>query len=347
VFSHKVAIVCAFLGGLAFLWSVRRILVLLFIAGVLAAGIAPAVRRVRVVIRLYTRRKIERGTAVLIVYLPFLIGAVLLAIFLVPQFINESRELGVQLPRLIDQKVLTPLAAYLPVTEIRKVLYQDWTSELPLFGYLRGAITVTVSIIAVLVLIAYMLVDAQRIRNTFLLLYPPEDRSKKRQMVLRASRRMTHWLSGQLILAGLIGVATFLALLALQIPYALPLALAAAVGELIPVIGPIVGAVPALIIALFLSTWQFWAVLITAVMIQQVENHFLVPRLMGRRVSVSPLAVLVAFMIGATLLGVIGAIMAIPAVALIQIFFEEAFVSRRERRFDDTRPGTLARTSRK
>jgi len=158
---------------------------------------------------------------------------------------------------------------------------------------------------------------------------------------------MTHWLSGQLILAGLIGVATFLALLALQIPYALPLALAAAVGELIPVIGPIVGAVPALIIALFLSTWQFWAVLITAVMIQQVENHFLVPRLMGRRVSVSPLAVLVAFMIGATLLGVIGAIMAIPAVALIQIFFEEAFVSRRERRFDDTRPGTLARTSRK
>lgn len=345
-FARKVAIVCAFVVVLAFLWFIRRILILLFIAAVLAAGIDPAVRRVRTLIRLYTGRKIKRGTAVLIVYLPFLLAAVLLAIFVVPQFLAESRELGVQLPRLLDEKIFTPLAAYLPVPEIREVLYRDWASELPLFGYLKGAITVTASVVAVLFLIAYILVDAQRLRNTFLLLFPPEQRARKRTMVRRASRRMTHWLAGQLMLAGLIGLATFAALLAFRIPYALPLAVLAALGEMVPVIGPIVGAAPALVIALFLSPWQFWAVLITAILIQQVENYFLVPRLMGRRVSVSPLAVFVAFLIGATLLGIVGAIMAIPAVALIQIVFEEAFVTRRERRFDETRPGTLIRTSR-
>ena len=343
-FARKVAIVCLFLIGIVFLWFIRRVLLLVFIAGVLAAGISPAVRRVRTLIRLYTGRKVRRGTAVLIVYLPFLIGTVLLLFLVLPRLLSESREMAVQVPQLIDQKVLTPLAEYLPAAEIRRVLYRDWRSELPVYGYLRGAIAVIASIAAVLFLIAYMLIDSERIRNIFLLFYHPAERAQKRSMIRRASRRMSKWLSGQLMLAGIIGLATFVMLLVLRIPYALPLAVVAAVGEMVPVIGPIVGAVPALVIALFQSNAQFWAVLILAFLIQQIENYVLVPRLMGQKVSVSPLAVFIAFMIGATLLGVIGAILAIPAVAITQVAFEEAFVSRRERRLDSTRPGTIPRT---
>lgn len=112
---------------------------------------------------------------------------------------------------------------------------------------------------------------------------------------------------------------------------------------MVPVIGPIIGAIPALLVALFHSSWQFWAVLVVAILIQQVENHFLVPRLMGSKVSVSPLSVVLAFMIGATLLGIPGAMMAVPVAAILQVVFEESFISRRERRQNAERPGSLIR----
>jgi predicted PurR-regulated permease PerM len=195
----------------------------------------------------------------------------------------------------------------------------------------------------VLFMVAYMLIDAERLRNLFLLVYPPEVRGQRRHTLTRIAKRMSAWLSAQLLLCLIIGVSTFVGLSLLRIPYALPLAIIAAVGELIPAIGPTVGAVPALIVALLSSPWQFWAVLIFAVVLQKVENYFIVPRVMARKVSISPLAVFIAFMIGASLLGVMGAIMAIPVAAIAQVAFDEAFVARRERRQDLERSGTLLR----
>ncbi|HYO76428.1 MAG TPA: AI-2E family transporter, partial [Thermoanaerobaculia bacterium] len=173
--------------------------------------------------------------------------------------------------------------------------------------------------------------------------YPPEVRGERRRALMRIGKRMSSWLSGQLLLSFIIGVSTFVALVALQIPYALPLAIIAAVGELIPVIGPTVGALPVLAIALLHSRWQFWSYLAFAFLLQKAENWFIVPRVMSKKVSISPLAVFIAFLIGGSLLGVIGAIMAIPIAAIIQVAFDEAFVSRRERRQDRDRAGTLLR----
>ena len=107
-----------------------------------------------------------------------------------------------------------------------------------------------------------MLVDADRLRNLFLLLYPAEKRADKRRMLARMGRRMSSWLSAQMILSAIIGVATFITLLCLRIPYALPLAIVATIGEMVPVIGPIIGALPSLAIAILHSRWQFWSVLI-------------------------------------------------------------------------------------
>lgn len=342
MFVKKVAIVAAALLLLLLLWKVRRIIVLIFISAVIAAGIAPAVRRVQVLVRLYTRRKLRRGSAVLLVYLPFLATVILIGALTLPQLVAESQKLSVELPQLLETKIFKPLTKYFPQLANVKESVQDGARDLPLFGYLRSVATVVSSVVAVLFMVVYMLIDAERLRNTFLLLFPAEERAKKRNVVRRATRRMSAWLSGQLILASIIGIATFVALASLRIPYALPLALFAAVGEMVPVIGPIIGAVPMLMVAIFHSTWQFWSVLAFAILVQQVENLFLVPRVMGRKVAISPLAVFIAFMVGASLLGIIGAIMAVPAAAIIQVVFEENFVARRERRQNVDRPGTLA-----
>jgi len=341
-FALKVGIVAAAAIALVLLWLVRNVLVIVFIAACLAAGIAPAVYRVRLFGRHYLKRKIPRGAAVLIVYFPVVIGVFLLAFIMIPRLVAETRALGDQLPALIEQNILTPLGHYLPMDGVRNylkggfVLPRDTVVDLA-----RNFATVGASVVAVLFLIVYMLIDAQRLRNLILLLYPADVRADRRRMLNRIGQRMSSWLSGQLILSGIIGAATFVTLLALRVPYALPLALLATIGEMVPVIGPILGATPALAIALLHSRWQFWSVLVMAVLLQKAENLFIAPRVMAHKLSISPLAVFIAFMMGASVLGIAGAIMAIPIAAIAQVTFEEMFVTRRERRQDVVRAGTL------
>jgi predicted PurR-regulated permease PerM len=346
LFAKKVLIVAAIVAIGAMLWFARDVVVLVFIAAAMAAGIAPAVRRVRVFWRHRFGRKLSRGVAVLIVYLPLLIGVLVLTLLVMPRFMSDTSELTARLPVLIEENILQPLEQYVPMNAVRKELAHGIT--LPrsrVFAYMRNAATAVAYTFAVLFMIAYMLVDAERLRNLFLLTAPPEARGRRRRMLTRVASRMSSWLSAQLLLSAIIGVATFIGLVALRIPYALPLAIIAAVGELIPVIGPTVGAVPVLCIALLHSRWQFWSYLVFAIVLQKTENFFIVPRVMSKKVSISPLAVFIAFMIGASLLGIAGAIMAIPIAAIAQVAFEEIFVSRRERRLDIERAGTLPRTA--
>lgn len=344
LFARKLAIASLFVIALVILWFVRDVLVLVFIAGVLAAGIAPAVRRVRIVGRFWLHRNIPRGTAALIVYFPFLFLVLAIALFVVPPLVSESRELGAQLPSLIETNILTPLERYVPMGEVRDALRGGL--DLPrasVVFYVRSAATVVASVIAVLFMIVYMLIDAERLQNVVLLFYPASVRGERRRILNRMGQRMSSWLAGQLILSGIIGVATFVLLLALRIPYALPLAILAAVGEFVPVIGPIVGTAPALAIALLHSRWQFWSVLVMVIVMQKAENLFIAPRVMAKKVAISPLAAFIAFMIGGSLLGIAGAVMAIPMAAIVQVTFEEWFVLPRERRQDVERAGTLLR----
>lgn len=342
LFTRKVAIVVAGAILLGLFWLVRNVLFLIFIAAVLAAGISPAVLRVRILWRYRFRRHLRRGTAVMIVYLPFVVAVLVLALVVLPRLVVDMRALGSHLPALIEQNILTPLERYVPVGVLREELREG--IDLPrssVFVAMRGAATVIGSIIAVLFMVAYMLIDAERLRNLFLLVYAPDIRGDRRRVLYRVGRRMSSWMSAQLLLCAIIGTATFFGLLLLRIPYALPLAILAAIGELVPVLGPTIGAIPALGMALLHSPWQFWAVLAFAVILQKAENLFIVPRVMSRKVHVSPLAVFIAFMMGASLLGIVGAIMAIPVAAIVQVAFGEAFIARRERRQDVDRAGTL------
>lgn len=343
LFTRKVLIVTAVVLGVGLLWLVRHVLLLVFMAAVLAAGIAPAVRWVRVRWRYWFHKHIPRGTAVLIVYLPFVVVVIGLALILIPQLMTDFRELAAQMPVLIEQNILKPLEKHLPMTAVREFLRDSELPEGRMFGFVRGAAAAVGGVIAILFMVAWMLIDSQRLRNLILLIYPPGVRAERRQTLIRIGRRMSAWLSGQLLLALIIGVTTFCALVLLRIPYALPLAILAAVGELIPVIGPILGAVPACAIALLHSPWQFWSMLAFAILLQKFENLFIAPRVISKKVAVSPLAVFVAFMMGASLLGIVGAILAIPVAAIVQVAFEEAFVAHRERRQNLERAGTLLR----
>ena len=146
LFRRKVVFVVGAAILLALFWAVRDVLILVAIAAVLAAGIAPAVHRVRILGRLWLHRNIPRGTAVLIVYFPFLFLAILLLVLMVPRLIADSRELGAQLPLMIEQNVLTPLQKYIPMDAVRNAMRNGISlPRASMFNYARTAVTATVA----------------------------------------------------------------------------------------------------------------------------------------------------------------------------------------------------------
>ncbi|MDQ3487855.1 MAG: AI-2E family transporter, partial [Acidobacteriota bacterium] len=135
----------------------------------------------------------------------------------------------------------------------------------------------------------------------------------------------------QLFLAGVIGVTSVIGLWLMGIPYFYVLAMISAVGELIPVVGPLLAAVPAIAVAGTVSYQKVVMVVIFFLVQQQFENHVLVPKVMSRQVGVSAVTVIVALLIGAKLLGILGALLAVPTAAILQVLFMEVMEMREKR----------------
>ena len=133
-------------------------------------------------------------------------------------------------------------------------------------------------------------------------------------------------MAGQLLLGAIIGTTAGLGLWIMGVPYFYVLALIAGVGELIPIVGPLLAAIPAIAVALSVSPVLAVGVAIFFFVQQQVENHVLVPRVMSRQVGISPVVVIMALLIGGSLLGLVGAILAVPTAAILQVLLQELLV---------------------
>ena len=175
----------------------------------------------------------------------------------------------------------------------------------------------------ILILSFYMLTESRQIVNAFVRLFPRGERSRVQDACHRVTTKVSAWLGGQLLLAGIIGASAALGLWLLGVPYFYVLALIAAIGEMIPVVGPFLSAIPAVIVALSVSPALALFVAGFFFLQQQFENHILVPRVMSRQVGVSPVIVIVSLLIGGSLLGVVGAILAVPTAAILQVLLEE------------------------
>lgn len=151
-----------------------------------------------------------------------------------------------------------------------------------------------------------------------------------RKMMIKIEEKLGAWLRGQLFLSIIIGLVSYIGLLIFNIPYALPLALLAGVMEIIPVIGPIISAIPAVLIALTISPILALGVAAMYFVIQQLENHLIVPQVMKRAVGLNPLVVILAIAIGSRILGFAGALLAVPLAVVIQIIAAEIIAEKND-----------------
>jgi predicted PurR-regulated permease PerM len=178
-------------------------------------------------------------------------------------------------------------------------------------------------LITIVILSFYLLIEADALVQYGTRFVPSSQRRHWVAAAANAVRKVSAWLRAQLTLAGVMGTCAAIGLALLHVPYFYVVAVVAAVGETIPIIGPIIAGVSAVLIALSVSPRLAITVGIFFFILHQLEANVLVPKIMERRVGVSPVAVLVALLIGGALWGLVGAILAIPTAAILSVMVEE------------------------
>ena len=182
-----------------------------------------------------------------------------------------------------------------------------------------------VSFIIVLVLTFYLLVQEGAIKRTVLLFTPPSSRGYLSDLIDRMQLRLGHWLRGVLLLGLIVGGLTLVGLRILNVRYFLVLALVAGILELIPYVGPALAAIPAVFFGATESLWKGVAVLILYWLIQQLENHLIVPKVMAKAVGLNPLVVIVVILVGAKLAGFVGVLVAVPTTAALSVWLKDVY----------------------
>lgn len=193
------------------------------------------------------------------------------------------------------------------------------TSAEQFWNYILLTANAIFTTIIVLVLTLYWVIDGPRIIKSLLLLVPQDHREAIGELVAAMEASVGSYLVGQAILCVTIGILALIAYVLIGLPNAMVLALAAGVMEAVPMVGPVLGAVPAALVALSIGTDRFVWVIVATIIIQQLENSLLVPRIMKRTVGVNPFVTLLALFAFGDLFGIAGALMAIPMAAMIQL----------------------------
>ncbi len=331
--SHIRWAIFLFFLGIVLLWCAyltRHALLIIYVSGLLAVGFSPMVRLIeRQTVLPIGSKRFPRWLAILLLYLVILGSVFLIGFLIFPPLVHQAQSLGKQLPEMFDkaQQFLIDRGILREHLTLREAVARAPAGSGDAVGAVAGAVVNVAGgifgIVTILILTFYILVDADRLRSFMLRLFPRERRSQAAQGAREVTEKVSAWLGGQLVLATIIGTTSAIGLWALGVPFFYVLALISGVGEMIPVVGPILSAIPALAVAATISLEKVLFVLIFFVVQQQFENHVLVPKVMSRQVGVSAVTVIVALLIGGELLGILGAILAVPTAAILQVIGEQ------------------------
>lgn len=312
--DHQIifALFLIFVGWMLF--EIKDIIVSVFLSYIIMASMLPMVDYLK-------RRKVPKVLAVIIPYFSVVLFFLLLIVPLIPFFTGQIEELLINFPKYLDKSARVfgihmdahAINNYLngQMNEMSKSAFQV-TSKV--FGGLFSVITV-------FVVSFYMLMYNDKFKKFIASMSPKKDRERVLETVGLVNDKLGSWLQGQMFLCLAIGTISGIALTLLGIPYALPLALIAGMLEAIPTLGPILSAIPAVIVAITISPTMALVIILTYTLIQMFENQFLVPKVMERAVGLNPVIVILGVAMGAKLLGVIGALLAIPFISLIIVIY--------------------------
>jgi predicted PurR-regulated permease PerM len=321
------------LAGIVMLWVlflIRNVLLLLYVSVILAIGFSPAVRwieRQRVGVG---RRRFPRWAAILLLYVGFLGSVAIILTIVIPPLVGQLTELGQQMPTYVDQLQNKLVRARLiehryTWSQLLQKVESPALAFTGILGAVQSVLGAFAAVITVLILPYYLLLEASSLQRALLQVVSPENRASVARVTGDVTLKVGAWLNGQILLGAVIGVTATVGLWIIGVPFPYVLGLIAGLGEFIPIVGPISAAVPAVLMGWTVSLKTAIFVAIYFAVQQFVENNFLVPRIMERQVGVSAVTILIALLIGGELLGIVGAVLAVPTAAIVQVLLQEFF----------------------
>jgi len=312
--------------GIWFVYMIRDIIAIFFIALILTAAINPLVNWME-------RKKISRSISVLLIYLVLFLIIGFLFYLLIPQLIEQVKDFYTNAPSIFSRLSET-------FSGIRNFMQNhnlafDWNTLLNdmanIFSFSSGRIFSTtanvfswfVSVVVVLSLTFYLAVKKDGMKLFIQSLVPLHHQDYVISLTERMEAKIGKWMQGQLFLMLTIFVLDFIVLWAMGIPYALTIALIGGILEVVPYLGPILGAIPAVMMGFLISPAKGLLILLFYIVIQQIEGHLIVPQVMRKAVGINPIAIILALLVGTKLGGMMGAVLAVPLVAALSVLAKD------------------------
>jgi len=324
-----------FVLGMAWLLiQIRSIIALLLLGILLAAAIEPLVFRLR-------RRGLTRGQAILSVYVMLLVTLSLILYLVVPPLIRQATELIDQIPVILtdlrdsaanSENEFIRTSGYRTVTRLISTYYSIRSSPQiegsQAIGFVTSVFGIIFTTITTMIVAFYWMTEKAIIKRLVLGLFPLSSRDRAHALWDEIEARIGGWTRGQLLLCLVIGTLSAVGYWIIGLQFWLALGIWAGITEIIPFIGPILGGAAAVTVALT-DSWQKAALVAAyAVVLQQLEGAFLVPRVMRNAVGMTPLTVILAVLIGGALIGPLGSVLAIPVGAAVQVVVQDLLYNR-------------------
>lgn len=306
--------------SLWFIYLIRDVLIILFVSFILSILIDPLADW-------FEKRKIPRGLAVLTVYVILITILSLILILLVPPIVLQFQQLIERIPTYWEKITKTWVGEFAAKSDFKNLeeSFNLMQSSLArgIFVTLGGVFGGVAALFLILVLTFYMVTQEDPIKKMIKSLIPAQYLPYVSQVATKIKQKMLAWFKGQLILCLVVGCLAYIGLLILRVDYALALGLIAGVTEIIPYIGPFIGAAAAVFIAFGESPFKALMVVILYIIIQQLENNLLVPKVMRKAVGLNPIVSVIALIVGAKLGGFVGVLLAIPLASIVSIFIQD------------------------
>ncbi len=310
-------------------YLIKDVLAILFVALILASA-------VKIPVNWLIKYHIPRTLAVIIVYISAIIFFVILLALIITPLASEMKQFSNFIPTITSRfssgiKSFNALAGEQSQLQQFFLNLSDKLSQLrinvfSLTGNVVGRIT---SIVIIFILSFYLAIEEKGIRKFIKAVTPKAKESYAISLWERGEKKLSHWLGAQLLLGFVVGLMTFIGLTILHVPYALALSMLAGLFELIPTVGPILSAIPAVMIAFIKSPVLALLTVALYIIVQQLENNLLVPKIMQKTVGLNPVVTILALLTGVKLAGFTGMILAIPIAMLINEFSSDIFDSRK------------------
>jgi predicted PurR-regulated permease PerM len=322
--------VVAVLVALAAAWSVRSTLLLVLVAAVLAVGLDPPVRRLQ-------RMHISRGWAVTLIFLATVAFLLLFGFLVIPPLIREVRQLAADIPGYVTK--LKSSQGWVGDLEAKYHLstkLKDVTDRLPslasqslgrILGLTASVASVIFNLLTIAILTIYFLMGLPQSERAIEATFRGEHRARNVMVFEESIHRIGGYVSGNIATSIIAGVAAYLFLRIFSVPFAAALGMWVGIADLIPTVGATLGALAAVAVA-FLggSSTDGIATVIYFIVYQQVENYLIVPRVMKKAVDLSPAAVIVSVLVGGSLEGFAGALLALPLAAAAKVVVREVWL---------------------